>query len=310
MLFHVRHALQYAYDRPVFLEPMTVRLLPRQDASQRLLRHQLRVRKPASGSCPVLEPDGNDALVLWFDDLRDALSIEVDMVAETLRVNPFDWIVTHPGAQRLPASYPPGEAASLAPSLHDAAITAPVRAWAQQMAAAVDHSTTDFLMHLADTIHHGFHHVGRPDGDPLTAEQTLAGRSGACRDTAMLYVEACRSLGLAARFVSGYSMHHPPEVSEHELHAWAEVYVPGGGWRAYDPSLGLAVADGHLALAAAPDHRLAAPVSGRYRGTGVGSTMRYAVQLRTAETEAELNAMDLDRPIHLPPQESWLDLQT
>jgi hypothetical protein len=61
----------------------------------------------------------------------------------------------------------------------------------------------------------------------------------------MLYVEACRSQGLAARFVSGYSMHHPPEVSEHELHAWAEVYLSGGGWRGYDPSLGLAVADGH-----------------------------------------------------------------
>jgi transglutaminase-like putative cysteine protease len=110
--------------------------------------------------------------------------------------------------------------------------------------------------------------------------ETLAGRSGACRDTAMLYVEACRSQGLAARFVSGYSMHHPPEVTEQELHAWAEVYLPGAGWRAYDPSLGLAVADGHVALAAAPDHRLAAPVSGSYRGTGVGSAMDYRVALQ------------------------------
>jgi transglutaminase-like putative cysteine protease len=308
MLFHVRHALHYAYERPVFLEPMTLRLTPRQDGTQRLLRHSLRVTAVPSGSSRVLEPDGNDGQVLWFDDLRDTLTIEVDMVVQTLRENPFDWIVTHAPAGRLPADYPAGEAASLAPALGTAAAIAdPVRIWAQDLAAAVDHSSTDFLMHLADTIHHGFHHVGRPDGDPQTPEETLAGRTGACRDTAMLYVDACRSQGLAARFVSGYSMHHPPEVSEHELHAWAEVYLPGGGWRAYDPSLGLAVADGHVVLAAAPDHRLAAPVSGRYRGTGVESHMNYTVALRTAESEQELNVMDLDQPISLPPRERWLD---
>jgi transglutaminase-like putative cysteine protease len=178
--------------------------------------------------------------------------------------------------------------------------------WAREMAGEVANVTNDFLMHLADTIHHGFHHVGRPDGDPMTPEETLAGRSGACRDTAMLYVAACRSLGLAARFVSGYSMHHPPEVSEHELHAWAEVYLPGGGWRGYDPSLGLAVADGHVVLAAAPDHRLAAPVSGSYRGTGVASSMRYTVELRTAETLEELRRLDRDRPLVIPPREEWL----
>jgi transglutaminase-like putative cysteine protease len=96
----------------------------------------------------------------------------------------------------------------------------------------------------------------------------------------MLYVAACRSQGLAARFVSGYSMHHPPEVTEQELHAWAEVYLPGAGWRAFDPSLGLAVADGHVVLATAPDHRRAAPLSGSYRGTGVGSAMDYRVALQ------------------------------
>jgi transglutaminase-like putative cysteine protease len=104
----------------------------------------------------------------------------------------------------------------------------------------------------------------------------------------MLFVEACRSVGLASRFVSGYSMHHPPEVSEHELHAWAEVYLPGAGWRGYDPSLGLAVADGHVVLAATPDHRLAAPVTGHYRGTGASSDMRYELTVRAADSLEEL----------------------
>jgi transglutaminase-like putative cysteine protease len=141
-------------------------------------------------------------------------------------------------------------------------------------------------MHLADTIHQQFDHVGRLDGDPFEPAACLTAQRGACRDTAMLYVAACRSLGLAARFVSGYSMHHPPEVTEHELHAWAEVYLPGAGWRGYDPSLGLAVADGHVVLAAAPDHRLAAAVSGRYRGTGVASQLAYRVVVQASASDA------------------------
>ncbi|MCU0529384.1 MAG: transglutaminase family protein [Cyanobium sp. Prado107] len=311
MLFHVRHALRYAYERPVFLEPTTLRLTPRNDPAQRLLHHDLRVTPQPSGSSRVLEADGAEAVVLWFQDVQEQLTIEVDMVVRTLRENPFDWIITHPAALHLPAAYPPDEALSLTPCLEGVApIANPVRQWAAELAAAVDGSASAFLMHLADTIHHDFHHIGRPDGEPMGAAETLRSRSGACRDTAMLYVQACRSLGLAARFVSGYSMHHPEEVSEHELHAWAEVYLPGGGWRAYDPSLGLAVADGHVALAAAPDHHLAAPVSGRYRGTGVGSSMRYAVEVRTAESLEALQALDRDRPLQMPAPEEWLSGET
>jgi transglutaminase-like putative cysteine protease len=287
MFFRIHHRLSYTYDRPVFLEPMTLRLTPRQDGSQRLLEHRQRLLDPPAGQTQVLEPDGTDAMVAWFQQERDHLTIEVDMLVETLRSNPFDWIVTHREAQHLPVTYPEAEARSLAGCLQDQTDPA-VRAWAQAIAERVDGSATAFLSALADDIHHGFHHVGRLEGEPTSAAETLATLTGACRDTAMLFIAACRSQGLAARFVSGYSMHHPPEVSEHELHAWAEVYLPGGGWRAFDPSLGLAVADGHVVLAAAPDHHLAAPVSGRYRGTGVGSNLTYLIRLQAASSREEL----------------------
>jgi len=284
MRFHIQHSLRYRYERPVFLEPHTLRLTPRQDPAQRLLAMELAVSPAASGRSESLDADGNSSVVLWFDDLRQDLELSVTMEVETLRVNPFDWILSSRSLARLPLTYPAATAHSLRPFLAgEQPVDAGVAAWAAEQAAAVGHDTTALLMALADTIHHGFHHVGRPEGDPLEPAETLAGRSGACRDTAMLYVAACRSLGLAARFVSGYSMHHPPEVSEHELHAWAEVYVPGGGWRAYDPSLGLAVADGHVVLATAPDHRMAAPVSGTYRGTGVASSLDYRVALSAAD---------------------------
>lgn len=284
MLFHIRHRLTYAYGRPVFLEPTTLRLTPRQDASQRLLRHRLEIQPTPAGMSQVLEPDGTDATVGWFGGTHPDLTIVMEAVVETLRANPFDWIVTDAGVRTLPAVYSAEVACSLAPCLATDGTHPTVAAWAHALAKEVKGDSAAFLMHLADHIHHGFTHIGRLDGDPFAPADTLAERRGACRDTAMLFVEACRAVGLASRFVSGYSMHHPPEVSEHELHAWAEVYLPGAGWRGYDPSLGLAVADGHVALAATPDHRLAAPVTGSYRGTGVPSDLSYALTVRAAET--------------------------
>ena len=297
MLLSIRHHLRYVYDRPVFLEPMTLRLTPKQDCSQQLLVHSLRLDAAPAGSSAIQAADGSGALVCWFLEERDQLEITMEARVRTLRPNPFDWIITFAAAQRLPARYPAAEAAALAayldrplgigPGAGDGPGAGSVAAWAAGLAVAVEHDTAAFLIELADRIHHDFQHVGRFEGEPMAPEQTLAGRSGACRDTAMLFVAACRSQGLAARFVSGYSIHHPPEVTEHELHAWAEVYLPGAGWRGYDPSLGLAVADGHLVLATAPDHRLAAAVTGTYRGTGVTSTMTYALSVRALEADAD-----------------------
>lgn len=296
MFFHVRHKLEFSYARPVFLEPTTIRLIPRRDPAQRVLQHQLRLNPEPTGKSRILEANGSEAYVLWFDTLEERLSIDMEMVVQTGCTNPFDWIISHTGALTVPVSYPESDHHSLIPyrnSVHNT--NSPVYEWAGELAKAVDHQTSDFLMHLADTIHRTFHHIGRPEGDPIDATELLTTRTGACRDTAMLYVNACRSQGLAARFVSGYSMHHPDDVSEHELHAWAEVYLPGGGWRGYDPSLGLAVADGHVVLTASPDHALAAPVSGCYRGTGVTTSMDYRVQVITAETLESLDFTDLDR---------------
>jgi len=288
MLLSIRHHLRYVYDRPVFLEPMTLRLTPKQDCSQQLLEHSLRLNAAPAGSSAIQAADGSGALVCWFVEERDQLEITMEARVRTLRTNPFDWIITFAPAQQLPARYPEAERAALAPYLdlyQGASLGAPfqtqqqapsqvqvqaplgfgpgagagpgdgsVAAWAAELAAAVDQNTTAFLMQLADRIHHDFQHVGRFEDEPMAPEQTLLGRTGACRDTAMLFVAACRSLGLA-------------------------------------------VADGHLVLATAPDHRLAAPVTGTYRGTGVTSTMTYALSVRALEAEAAETPEELN-PAH------------
>jgi transglutaminase-like putative cysteine protease len=96
----------------------------------------------------------------------------------------------------------------------------------------------------------------------------------------VLFVEACRAIGLAARFVSGYQEGDTDSTDRH-LHAWAEVYVPGGGWRGYDPTQGLAVADRHITLVASPLSRYAAPISGSFQqSNGAQSTMTYKLTIQ------------------------------
>lgn len=290
MIIHVRHLLTYDYERPVFFEPTTIRLSPRQDATQRLLSHSIAVTPEPSGRTGSVEHDGTDSLVTWFSGTHDRFTINAESVIQTLRDNPYDAIITHEPARKLPCAYPQDLAAALGPWLTPQ--DGEVGAWAETIAADCEHDTFAFLARLNEVIHSEVRVVMRAEGDPYAPSETLSGRSGACRDVAMLYVEACRSVGIAARFVSGYSLHHPPEVTEHEMHAWAEVYLPGAGWRGYDPSLGLAVADGHAALATGPDYRLAAPVSGSYRGTGVRSHMEYTINLRAAESLDALKSVD------------------
>lgn len=287
MFIRIRHQLRYAYDQPVFLEPMTVRLTPRQDATQRLLQHELYVTPSAQGAASTVEPDGTDARCLWLTGQHATLTISSESLVETLRSNPFDFLVTHNEAMTLPASYPTSLTHVLAPyrSEHN---DGTVQRWANDVCERSQHKTLHFLSLLTQEIYSTFHVVNRPKGDPFTPQLTLTQRTGACRDVAMLFIAACRSQGLAVRFVSGYSLHHPPEVTEHELHAWVEVYLPGGGWRGYDPSLGLAVADGHVAVASGPDHLLAAPIAGSFRGTGVRSTLEYDITLVAAHSPQQL----------------------
>jgi transglutaminase-like putative cysteine protease len=101
---------------------------------------------------------------------------------------------------------------------------------------------------------------------------------GSCRDLAVLFCDACRVMGIAARFVSGYEC-ASATVEETYMHAWAEVYLPGIGWRGYDPSRGLAVSNGHIAVAAGFDHDLASPVAGWYSG-GSRSQMETSLRLQ------------------------------
>jgi len=110
-----------------------------------------------------------------------------------------------------------------------------------------------------------------------TPEETIKARSGTCRDFAHLMMHACRALGFAARYVSGY---RSDDSGDSGLHAWTDVYLPGAGWKGFDASTSLLSNDHYVAVACAPSPDHLAPVSGTYWGApGVTSAMETAVEV-------------------------------
>lgn len=170
----------------------------------------------------------------------------------------------------------------LAPYRSAGSVDWQVANFARELAGETGGQTQEFLTVLCRRIHERSEPIIRLQGDPLPAGETLRSRRGACRDLAALFMDACRSMGLAVRFVSGYQGEAVDDTGERFLHAWAEVYLPGAGWRGYDPAFGLTVADGHVALAAGPSHAEARPVHGNFWGAEVEARMQVEVRIENS----------------------------
>jgi len=272
--FRIVHETRYEYSEAVHLEPHVVRMRPRCEASQNLVRHALHVEPCPAGLSDGMDAEGNAFAVAWFTGPVRYLHLRAESEVETLRTNPFHFLVTDPDTLRLPVRYEETLARALAPgtAVNPSESGKELSRFVQEVEDGEEGDTLRFLARLCSEIHRRCAKVSRPTGAPRSAADTLARKEGACRDLVVLYLESARLRGLAARFVSGY---HGEERSDggHELHAWAEVYLPGAGWLGYDPSLGLAVADRHIALAASPFASRTVPVTGTFRSSTASATM-------------------------------------
>jgi transglutaminase-like putative cysteine protease len=265
MRISVLHSTIYRFGAPVWVEPHTFRLRPRDDGSQRLEQYALDISPTPAGQSWCLDQDGNVVLEAWFHDPVERLSVMSSFQVETLRENPFDFLAARAGLD---------ERMRVALAPYSAAVSGPVA----EFARSIGGDGLDFLAELNRRLYEEFAHTVREEGAAEAPDTTLAVRSGSCRDLPVLFCDACRSRGIPARFVSGYEREASIQAPAH-MHAWAEVYVPGGGWRGYDPSQGLAVSTSHVALAAAAQAAMAAPVSGSYRGAA-GARMEYSISMQ------------------------------
>ena len=282
MICLLSHRTRYEFSRPVFLEPHLLRLLPRPDACQRVRALEVEVSPEPAGRSLCTDLSGNAVLSVWFSGMTDHLDVHVTASVETLRVNPFDYLL-EARQSVLPVPFAPGEALVAAPCLaHTGLSDGAAAALAARLIRDGADTPQAFTLALLGWMAENLVSTAREEPGLMSPDAVLAAGEGACRDLALCYIAACRHAGIPARFVSGYH-EGDPEREERDLHAWAEAWLPGGGWRGFDPSLGLAVADRHVAVAAAADPADAAPVVGTFRGDPPTARLSHAVRFSLVE---------------------------
>lgn len=277
MFVQVKHVTRYSYSHPVFCDPLTLRLRPREDATQRLLRYRVEITPSPAGCSEHNDLANNQVTLAWFQEVTLSLAVTTSFLVETLITNPYNFLL-EPEALALPLRAPADPFSHWAYYLREDEPSSAVQQFATEVAQESGWQTVSFLSALALRIFARTERMIREEGDAWPAETTLREAKGSCRDLAVLFNACCRAMGLPARFVSGYS---PSENDPHLLymHAWSEVYLPGAGWRGFDASRGLAVSDQHVALAAGRTPAEAAPTHGTFRSNGARSGMQTQIAM-------------------------------
>lgn len=265
------HRTHYAFDKPVNLSPHVIRLRPAPHSRTPIEAYSLNIKPKDHFINWQQDPFGNYLARIVFPKKTTELAIDVEVKAELVSINPFDFFVEE-YATNFPFDYKKELKKELTPYLEITEHGKRLGAFVKSI-DLTPRNIIDFLVELNMKIHRYLSYTIRMEPGVQTCAVTLKGRTGSCRDFAWLFVQVLRHLGLAARFVSGYlvqlsadvaSLDGPSGPAEDftDLHAWTEVYIPGAGWIGLDATSGLFAAEGHIPLACTPSPESAAPVEG------------------------------------------------
>lgn len=273
MILSVEHTLHYKYSQPVFLTPHYIYLSPKASPHQEVNDFELKINPVANILYKNIDVEGNAQYVAYINSSCEELTFKATFEIESIPTKPYQFIYFPFSAEKLPFNYPEKEALLLHPYLNLTGATTLIHQFARQIAAEANWKTTDFLARISKYIKESFIYEKRLEGPANDAEKTLLNRKGTCRDYAVLMIASCKALGIAARFVSGYC--YGSLLQEHELHAWVEVYLPGAGWRGFDPTEGKIVDDHYITLASSAQPELINPITGGFRGSAKSQLNAY-----------------------------------
>ena len=240
------HRTTYHFDKEISLFPHIVRLKPSPHCRTPILSYSLRIEPADHFINWQQDPFGNYLARLVFPEKTKKLEIVVDLVAEMTSINPFDFFLEE-AAEKVPFAYEDWLLAELAPYLVRSDMAEGLDELARELKPKDPIRTIDFLVSVNQRVQGLVGYQIRMEPGVQTCEETLSLKSGSCRDSAFLLVQLFRTMGLAARFVSGYLVQLVPDEKPIEgpegptrdftdLHAWTEVYLPGAGWVGLDPT--------------------------------------------------------------------------
>jgi transglutaminase-like putative cysteine protease len=273
----IRHSTRYLYDRPVSFGVHRLMLRPRDGHDMRILESALSI-SPEAEVRWEFDTFGNSVAYASFHEAADQLVIDSELL---LRRYGYDEPVykLSPGAARYPFTYGEDDSIDLAPLLR---LQCPndreaVADWLDAAMPALPDASLVVLQGLSTAIHEGLNYRRREERGVQTPADTLACGSGTCRDFALLFMEAARQLGFAARFITGY-LYDPVlaglQAEDTQLsgggatHAWADVFVPGAGWIEFDPTNGIVAGKNLIRVATTRAPSQARPIEGSYLHDG------------------------------------------
>jgi transglutaminase-like putative cysteine protease len=274
-ILHIRHRTNYAYNQPVQFGEHRLMCRPRDSHDLRLLTTTLGIDPPASTLRWIHDVFGNSIAIATFDHPASRLTFESGFRAEHYPTEPLD-IVVEPYAAHLPFRYTPADAIDLGRTMerHYPDPDCRLDQWAIGMAETTPGGRTlDVLTAMTVAIKTQFRYAARDEAGVQSPLKTLECGSGSCRDFALFMMEAARSLGIAARFVSGYLYDGKligagsGLVGGGATHAWLQAYLPGAGWVEFDPTNGIAGGHNLIRVAVARDPSQAAPLVGSFNGS-------------------------------------------
>jgi len=285
--FQIRHRTRYTYDAPVTFGPHRLMIRPRDGHDMRILESSL-VLRPDADVRWAFDTFGNSVALVTFEDLADELLIDSELTVRRYgHDEPLSRIARHAGA--FPVVYDSDDRTDLAPFLVSQypEDQPAIERWLQGRMPEPSTESLAVLGQLSAAIHEGFDYGRREERGVQSPGETITLGHGTCRDFAVLFMEAARLLGFAARFVTGY-LYDPgtDHSAERALrgggatHAWSDAFVPGAGWIEFDPTNGIVAGRNLLRVATTRTQTQALPVSGVFSGAGKFRAMEVEVTVR------------------------------
>jgi transglutaminase-like putative cysteine protease len=268
----IKHVTTYQFAEAVTLLPHKLLLRPREGHDIRIESAEL-IIFPAHELQWQRDVYDNAVAQATFTELGSQLSIDSRVLIQHYDSQPLNFLVAD-YAVLFPFQYDAVELADLAPYMLAIFVQdrQPLNSWMHQFWHSGQVVETYLLLEwINKAIATGFIYQHREEPGVQSPATTLTKRTGSCRDFATLFIEACRSLGLAARFVSGYLYSPTLPWGQGATHAWSEVYLPGAGWKGFDSTTGEVVGNDHITIAVSRHPELVPPVSGSFQAVNTQS---------------------------------------